>query len=288
MFGYVRARRADLRVREDMLYRGVYCGLCRAMGKCTGQCSRLTLSYDMVFLYLVRASLLGITPALKRGWCAVHPFCRRPVAARDAELDYAARASAVLVYGKLRDDLADERGARRFCRRLLAPVLRGAARRADMEAVAEKVNACLAELSALEAAETASVDAPADCFGRLLAAVFAAGLTGDAETVARAVGYRTGRWIYVADAADDLAADAKSGSYNPFLALYGGMPDAAQLKLAESAARIDLVEIENALVLIPESETLAVARNIAACGMADATARAFAAETGGTVEQKPL
>ena len=57
MFGYVRARRADLLVRQDALYRGIYCGLCREMGRCTGQCSRLTLSYDMVFLYLIRASL---------------------------------------------------------------------------------------------------------------------------------------------------------------------------------------------------------------------------------------
>ena len=114
MFGYVRARRADLLVREDMLYRGVYCGLCRAMGRCTGQCSRLTLSYDMVFLYLVRASLAGIKPDVQPGWCAVHPFHRRPIARRDAELDYAARVSALLVYGKICDDLADERGIRRF------------------------------------------------------------------------------------------------------------------------------------------------------------------------------
>ena len=288
MFGYVRARRADLRVREDALYRGVYCGLCRSMGECTGQCSRLTLSYDMVFLYLVRASLRGITPTVKTGWCAVHPFHRRPVAQRDEELDYAARVSALLVFGKLCDDLRDEGGIRRFGKRLLLPAARRMQKRAGLGDLYAEIDACLTELAAVETEQRESVDAPADCFGRLLAAIFANGLTGDAKTVASAVGFRTGRWIYAADAADDLSEDAKNGSYNPFLRLYGGMPDDAQRALMESAARIDLAEIENALVLIPESATLAVARNIAACGMADATARVFTRRTGGTGEQESL
>ena len=188
MFGYVRARRADLLVREDMLYRGVYCGLCRAMGRCTGQCSRLTLSYDMVFLYLVRASLAGIKPDVQPGWCAVHPFHRRPIARRDAELDYAARVSALLVYGKICDDLADERGIRRFGKRLLAPTAHHMQKRAGLDDLYAELCARLDELSAIEAEKRESVDAPADCFGRLLAAVFAHGLSGDAATVASAIG----------------------------------------------------------------------------------------------------
>lgn len=289
MFGYVRARRADLLVREDMLYRGVYCGLCRAMGRCTGQCSRLTLSYDMVFLYLVRASLVGVKPDVQPGRCAVHPFRRRPIARRDAELEYAARVSALLVYGKLCDDLADERGLRRFGKRLLAPAARRMRKRAGLDDLYAELCARLTELSAIEAEKRESVDAPADCFGRLLAAVFAHGLSGDAATIASAIGYRTGRWIYAVDAADDLAEDAKKGSYNPFLLLYGGMPGDAQRALMESAMRIDLVEIENACALIPESETLAVVRNIAGRGMADAAHRALhPAEPGGKDEQKPI
>ena len=74
-----------------------------------------------------------------------------------------------------------------------------------------------------------------------------------------------------------------------FWQLYGGMPDDTQRALTESAMRIDLVEIENACALIPESETLAVVRNIAARGMADAAHRVlYPAEPGGKDEQKPL
>ena len=66
------------------------------------------------------------------------------------------------------------------------------------------------------------------------------------------------------------------------------MPTEAQRALMESAARIDLVEMENACALIPESETLSVVRNIVGRGMADAGARAFAPQIGGDGEQKSV
>ena len=63
MFGYIRPHTPELRVREYEYYKAVYCGLCRSMGKCTGQCSRMTLSYDFAFLSLVRMALSATAPA---------------------------------------------------------------------------------------------------------------------------------------------------------------------------------------------------------------------------------
>ena len=54
MYGYIRTFDPELKVREQEYYRAVYCGLCRTMGKCTGQCSRMTLSYDFTLFALVR------------------------------------------------------------------------------------------------------------------------------------------------------------------------------------------------------------------------------------------
>ena len=59
MFGYVKTHNPELRVAEYEYYRAAYCGLCRSMGKCTGQCSRMTLSYDFAFLALIRLALTG-------------------------------------------------------------------------------------------------------------------------------------------------------------------------------------------------------------------------------------
>lgn len=267
MFGYVRAKREELTVREDTLYRAAYCGLCKEMGRCTGQCSRLTLSYDMVFLYLVRMALRGETPSAKKGRCLLHPLKARQIVQSDAELSYAARASALLAYGKLRDDLCDERGWKRFAKRLAHPFLAHAKKRADLAELYAKIETHLAALSAVEQEKRPSVDAPAEIFGALLADVFAYDLSGDAARLAREIGFRTGRFIYAADAADDIAEDAKSGSYNPFLLLYGAEPDAEQQKVIDMAMRFDLTALAAAIDLMETHPLLPMIRNIIYLGM---------------------
>ena len=114
MFGYVRVESPELKVREYECYRATYCGLCRAMGKCTGQCSRMTLSYDMAFLAICRMALLGETPRYEQKRCFVHPLRRRNVLTRTDTLDYCAGAAALLTYHRIRDDLCDERGGKRL------------------------------------------------------------------------------------------------------------------------------------------------------------------------------
>ncbi|MBR5615642.1 MAG: hypothetical protein IKW66_02370, partial [Clostridia bacterium] len=130
MFGYVRPYPPELKLREYEYYRGVYCGLCRAMGRCTGQCSRLTLSYDLVFLALTRMALLGGNPdgsdsnepravRFEKKRCLPHPLRRRASLQAGAVTDYVACAAAVLGYHKILDDRQDETGSKRLRARLL-------------------------------------------------------------------------------------------------------------------------------------------------------------------------
>ena len=42
MYGYVRPHIPELKVGEYERYRAVYCGLCRSMGRLTGQASRIS------------------------------------------------------------------------------------------------------------------------------------------------------------------------------------------------------------------------------------------------------
>ena len=79
----------------------------------------------------------------------------------------------------------------------------------------------LEDLRKLEAAESDSIDETAECFGRLLADIFAHGLTGTDARIAREVGRAVGRFIYVIDAADDAPEDGKKNRYNPILRRYG-------------------------------------------------------------------
>ena len=57
MFGYVTASMAELSEGQKQRYLSCYCGLCKALGRRHKALSRLTLSYDMVFLTMLLGSL---------------------------------------------------------------------------------------------------------------------------------------------------------------------------------------------------------------------------------------
>ena len=253
MFGYVRAARADMRVREYEYYRASYCGLCRSMGKCTGQCSRMLLSFDFAYLANVRMALCETAPAFRKRRCIAHPLRRRLMMERNDQLDYCAAASAILAYEKCRDNVADERGFARLRARLACFFLKGAYRRAKKRVpeLALAVREHLRRLAALEKEKTPSVDSVAAVFGDLLADVTAYGLSGGAAAIARKIGFETGRVIYVLDALDDLAEDVKKKRYNPFALVYGdalsdeerkGVKDALLIYLSDMEAAFDLMD----------------------------------------------
>lgn len=254
MLGYVRTATPELRVREQEFYRGLYCGLCKHMGKCTGQCSRMTLSYDFVFLAAVRMSLTGESVTLKRSRCLLHPFRRRPMAVDSPTLSYCADASALLVYHKLLDDIGDERGWKRLRARLTRPFLWGAYRKAKKRnpELNDVISRQLAALTQYEKDSSAppSADRPALYFGELMEAVFAHGLTDANARIAGAIGRAVGRWIYLVDAADDFAEDRKKKRFNPYLRLFGEDPTPEDWETVSLALTALLCEAERAYLLI--------------------------------------
>ena len=190
MLGYVRTHVPELRVREHECYRALYCGLCKSMGKCTGQCSRMSLSYDFVFLAAVRMSLLGEDLQVQKQRCIAHPLRKRPTVIHSPTLDYCADASALLTYNKLLDDCKDERGGKKLRAYLARPFFRRAYKKAKKRHPA--LDAAISEhLSALAAYEKSehelpSAEVPASYFGDLMYAVFSEDLT---DTDARLAGY---------------------------------------------------------------------------------------------------
>lgn len=276
MFGYIKVRRPDLRVREYEYYRAAYCGLCRSMGRCTGQCSRLSLSYDVAFLVLMRLALTGEAATFRRRRCVAHPWRRRTMMEPNEALMFSARAAALLTFEKCRDDVEDERGFARLCARVRCAFFGGAYRRAKkrLPALAARIREHLARLSELERARVASADEPAAVFGDLLADVMTCGLSGDAARVAAQIGRQTGRFIYLADAIDDLVKDAKTGNFNPVAALYGHTPDESERAALQDALTLCLEDLAAAFALLPASGDLtAVLENILYLGMPDAARR---------------
>jgi len=243
MFGYVRPLVGEMKVRENEMFRAVYCGLCRSMGRHTGCASRMTLSYDFVFLAVFRAALCGIPFEAEAHRCAVHPLKRRAMVRDNDVLAYCADAAALLSCAKLRDDLADERGMRRLAAHSLRPAAASMRRRVHgLDELKNAITAHLARLAALEAAESDSIDETAACFGALLGEIFACGLDGLQERIAREAGEAVGRFVYVIDAADDAPDDAAKGRYNPILRRYGS--DIFEMRLCRASAETDAAPTE--------------------------------------------
>ena len=251
MFGYVKPVTDELLVKEHNFYRATYCGICRAMQKHTGRLSALSLTYDSVFFALVRIMLTGEKCEATRCRCIAHPVkCRDCVKENDA-LAFSARAYAILAYGKAKDAASDTHGMRRLPLLIARAVLRRAAKRAAMPDLLAAMERELAALAALEAAECPSIDEVVDCTGRMLGEFFAAELAGKEREIAYGIGYRLGRFVAAADAAEDFQKDKKEGNYNPYL--FGGTRDfgEAERAAARLGLRAELYELEKEILRLP-------------------------------------
>ena len=59
MFGYVRYDLPNLCIKDFMLYKALYCGLCKSIGAACGQRARLSLTYDVTFLSALLHNMTG-------------------------------------------------------------------------------------------------------------------------------------------------------------------------------------------------------------------------------------
>ncbi|MBE6634079.1 MAG: hypothetical protein E7620_07050 [Ruminococcaceae bacterium] len=284
MFGYVKPMKPELKIREYECYQAYYCGLCRAMGGCTGECSRLTLSYDFVFLAVIRCCLAGEQPSYRKYRCLLHPTKRRKTVDGSPQLDYCANASALLAYHKCRDDLADERGAKRFKARLASLMLHRAYRLASKRypALDASVKEQLERLREYEKnTQSPSPDEAAAIFGTLMREVFSHGLEGSARRIASELGWSLGRWIYLVDAADDLSEDKKRKRFNPYLPLFGDAPTQRDAETVRIGLTSLLQEAERAFLLMdspPCPDLREILANVLYLGLPNAAERVLKKE----------
>ena len=108
MFGYVTIAAGALTQEQRERYRAYYCGLCHALKHRYGALGRMTLSYDITFLYLLLSSLYEPDEIRGTARCLPHPF--RPHAYVQSELcDYCCDMNLALAYHKCLDDWQDEK-----------------------------------------------------------------------------------------------------------------------------------------------------------------------------------
>ncbi len=222
MFGYVKINKPEMKVKEYEAYRGLYCSLCRSLGKNFGVLSRLTLSYDITFLLLVRLSLSLAVPEFKRGRCPFNPskVCNYCLNA-DEELKFSAAVSMMMFYYKVKDNIADGSFYKKLLMYLILPYayLKHKKARKMYPDVAEIIGNGMMRQEETEKSKTPLTDKAAHESADILGKIFAYGLS-DGEEKAYRFGYGIGKFVYLADAADDIEKDIKNKSYNPFVEKY--------------------------------------------------------------------
>ena len=230
MFGYVRPYRPELKCKDFDLYRATYCGLCRCLRRRYGLIAPMFLNFDFTFLALVLwEGEERWEPC--RGRCHANPLVKKTMCVQSPALELAADESVVLAWWKLRDSVKDEGFfgglPARGLSLLLGRAYGKAARRVpDFD---RGVKVCLEELEKLEQERCPSLDRTADTFARLLQS--AAPAQGEQGRILGQLLYHLGRWIYLADARDDLSEDQAAGRYNPVAARYGPSGDDKALAL---------------------------------------------------------
>ena len=286
MFGYVRLFKPTITMGEYEQYKGIYCTLCKQMGKRYGLLSRFTLSYDMTFLALLQMALAEEDADFCPSRCSFNPSKRCLKVTTTAAIDRAADIGTILTYYKLKDTLADEGLGKKIGAWCALPFAAAAHKKAKkrVPAIDVAVAAMMTAQADIEAADDTSIDRAAEPFALLLQTLAGDIAADDTQKrVLERFGYCLGRWVYLMDAVDDLAKDLEKGRYNPYIgARQLKKGDTAGVKEARTYSLFTLnaclAECKAAYDLLEIRRFDGILRNILEEGMAHAQKRVIAGE----------
>ncbi len=219
MFGYIKVNKPEMKVKEYETYRGLYCSLCRSLGKYFGVLSRLTLSYDITFLLLMRLSFGVKAPEFKGGRCPFNPQKRCNYCLNgDEELKYCAAVSMIMFYFKVKDNIADGNLFRKILMYLILPYASVKYKNAKKmyPEIALIISESMKRQSENEKSGTEIIDKAAHESADALGKILSYNLPDEDGNIYR-FGYGVGKFVYLSDAADDIEKDIKQKSYNPFI-----------------------------------------------------------------------
>ncbi len=225
MFGYVYINKPELKVKDYETYRGVYCSLCKALGKNYSVFARFILNYDCTFLSLLLMARSSECLGFKNGRCTFNPLkkCNYTVKAEDA-LAKGAALTVITSYYKLLDSIADGGVFKKAGCTLIRPFFSSWHKKAERnfpeyEKIVKEMY--LSQLKC-EMSEEICLDMAAEPTAKMLRNIMKLESENESEAkVFAQLGYHLGRWIYLMDAAADIAEDSKSGNFNPFLLKFG-------------------------------------------------------------------
>ncbi len=263
MFGYIVTNKKELKPEAVKRYQAFYCGLCRALKERYGKAGQLTLNYDMTFLTILLNALYEPPYREERHACIVHPTKLHDMYLGEIT-EYAADMGILLSYYNLMDDWKDDRNSRS---KALAKML--GKHYDDLRECYPRqtcaVEEYVRELSACEDEGDYSIDRAAGLTGTMMAEIMVWKEDIWADELRR-IGFFMGKFIYLMDAYEDIKADVKNGSYNPWKQYYRSESGERFNQRAEDILNLMMAETAKAFEKLPIVQDADILRNILYAG----------------------
>lgn len=217
MFGYVKTDTPNMYVKDTVLYKAMYCGLCKGIGCSCGVKGRFALNYDLTFLSLLLHNLMDIDVEVKSERCIVHWIRKRDVASVDELTKQIGALNVILAYHKLNDDVIDS-GKGKIKRSFFnKPYKRAKKAQPKLDLI---VKNRYKDLLDYEKTNGDSIDLSADPFGNMLVDIVEEIVGERCDQALKDLAYHLGKWIYLIDALDDFDKDLVKNNYNVFVNTY--------------------------------------------------------------------
>lgn len=257
MLGYVKAFKPEMKIKDYELYRGIYCSLCRALGRNYSPIAQLFLSYDFAFAAVLRLAVSQNCCSFSQKRCPYNPAKKCMICSSREELDYCSHAVIITVFYKVLDNLHDRGVKSRLIAMLIYPFVwpmhRKAARLApEIEKI---IGESMKKQAETEKKKEVGIDEAAHPSADALGKVISLGFENETAQMLYSLGYMVGRFVYILDAADDLESDIKSGNFNPFRAEFGDIenPEVRKAFAARAEEMLNLTH-SGALDALDETE----------------------------------
>lgn len=276
MFGYIKPYKPEMKMAEFDTFKAIYCGLCKQLSHSYGTMSSLTLSYDFTFIATV---YLGLSPScggFKKCSCVANPLKKKTCHNRSDELEFCAATAMLMLYYKAIDNLHDSNLWGKVKTLAVIPFLSFAKHRAKKQYshIDTIISTAMRSQENLEKGDTASIDRAAHPTANALALLLEE-LSPNAiqKKVLNRFGYLLGRYVYFADALDDIDDDIKHKSYNPFLRKLDTMEKGTSLEqlkeYAKGVLNITIAEIAPAYELLELKRYKPILDNVVYLGLHD-------------------
>ena len=281
MYGYVLPLKSKIRQQDYILFRAFYCGMCKTTGALFGQWARYTVNYDTAFMAALVSDCLDFPEEIDKRACIGHPFSRTPMELRNELLEKLSCANVILAYYKVLDDVTD--GSRKA--RVALKIMKKAYDKAKtmLPGADEIVRDGYDRLRRMEQNNEKMLDRVCDCFAALLKNLFALLLGDKANEPVLSLAYNIGKFVYIADALDDIDEDAADGNYNVFIAAMGEYESRAAF-VGKHRAQLEFIfasTVNKAIAAFNDmsfTQSYSLLENIIYYGLRDETEKLLSAE----------